>query len=351
MDTSGVYVNCVTDQIDRAMGLLQQVVTEPAFDESEFEKLRKQVLSSLAVQSASPDYLADKQFREAIYGEHPYARTVTGEVEDVEALSIEDLAQWWKTFANPARATLIFAGDITKQKALTLAEEALGDWQQVAQPAISLPAFPKQTENHIYLVDQPGSKQSQIRIGQLGITRKQQPEYFISRIVCNYFGWSFNSRLNESIRIEKGLTYAIFASYIAKNTGGEFKLDTFTRTDRTAETINASFEEIRRLIDDPPTDKELDDSKSYFAGSFVRQRETPQSVARDLWLIESEGLSQDYLKNLLETIAITTKQDCTNLVEGTLDPDKMIVIAVGDAEKLKDELEKIAPVTVIGAEE
>jgi predicted Zn-dependent peptidase len=187
-------------------------------------------------------------------------------------------------------------------------------------------------------------------VGQLGITRHQQPEYFISRIVSNYFGWSFNSRLNDTIRVKKGLTYSVFGDYTAQALSGDFKIRTFTKTDSTAETVKVALDEVRRLQDEVPTKMELGDSKSYFAGSFVRHRETPQQVARDLWLIESQKLGDDYLERLLAKIAQTTEEDCDNLVDETLNPDKMIIVVVGDAAKIKEPLAKISPVTVVTAQ-
>jgi len=350
MDTSQLNANCLTDHIERAMELLAEVVLEPSFDEAEFEKLRKQVLTSLAVEAATPSYLADKEFRKRLYGRHPYARTVKGEPADVEALQVEDLKQWWSTFVRPDRATLIFAGDIDQAKAVAFAERTFGNWEKESvQPRIVLPDILPVKDTQIYVVDQPGSAQSEIRVGQLGITRHQQPEYFVSRIVSNYFGWSFNSRLNESIRIKKGLTYSVWGSYIAQNRGGNFTVNTFTKTNSTAETVGALLDEIRRLRAEGPTEKELGDSKSYFAGSFVRQRETPQQVAKDLWLIESQNLGADYLERLLAKIARTTETDCENLIDETLNPDKMIIVVVGDAAKITDSLEKIAPVTIVSA--
>ncbi len=351
MDTSQVNANCLSEHLGRAMELLAEVVLEPAFDEAEFDKLRKQVLTTLAVQAATPNYLADKEFRKRLYGRHPYARTVTGEPSDVEALEVEDLKLWWANFIRPNKATLIFAGDIDEAKAVALAERALGDWKKgTAGPTPQQADIPTASDTHIYIVDRPGSAQSVIRVGQLGITRHQQPEYFISRIVSNYFGWSFNSRLNDTIRVKKGLTYSVFGGYTAQALSGNFKINTFTKTDSTAETVKVALDEIRRLQDEVPTKMELGDSKSYFAGSFVRHRETPQQVARDLWLIESQKLGDDYLERLLAKIAQTTEEDCDNLVDETLNPDKMIIVVVGDATKIKEPLEKIAPVTVVAAQ-
>jgi zinc protease len=351
IDTSTVNVGCLTEHIERAMGLLGEVVLTPSFPEEEFEKLRKQVLTTLAVSSAEPEYVADKEFRRKLYGEHPYSRTATGEVEDVNALTIEDLNGWWSKFARPDTAVLIFSGDIEAKEAFELAKKTFGDWKAAGeQPDIKISKPAEPAETHIYLVDMPGSTQSQIRVGQHGITRHDE-RYFVSRIVSNYFGWAFNSRLNESIRVAKGLTYGVWGSYTANRFAGEFEVSTFSKTESTAEAVKAVLEEIKRLKTEGPSDKELEDSRSYILGSFVRGRETPQQIAGDLWLIESQGLDADYLERLLGGIAKAKQTDCERLVRETIEPGKLVIVVIGEAEKLKERLEKIAPVTVAAADE
>ncbi|MDD5326754.1 MAG: pitrilysin family protein [Phycisphaerae bacterium] len=348
MDTSTVNAGCLTEYIGRAMGLLGEVVLTPSFPEEEFEKLRKQVLTSLAVSSEEPEYVANREFRQRLYGEHPYSRTATGEIEDVNALAIEDLKGWWGKFARPDTAVLIFSGDIEPKKAFELAEKTFGNWKVAGErPDVKIHKPAEAEKTHIYLVDRPGSTQSQIRIGQKGITRHDKG-YFVSRIVSNYFGWSFNSRLNESIRIAKGLTYGVVGGWTANRFAGEFEVETFSKTESTAEAVRAVLEEIKRLKTDGPSDDELEKSQSYIIGSFVRGRETPQQIAGDLWLIESQGLGKDYLTRLLEGIARAKQTDCERLVR-EVEPDKLVIVVVGQAEKLKGELEKIAPVTVVAA--
>jgi len=350
MDTSTVNVGCLTEHTGRAMGLLGEVVLMPSFPEEEFEKLRKQVLTSLAVSSEEPEYVADREFRRKLYGEHPYSRTATGEIEDVNALAIEDLKEWWSKFARPDTAVLIFSGDIEAKEAFELARKTFGNWKVPGErPDTKMSPPNKTAETHIYLVDRPGSTQSQIRVGQGGITRHDE-RYFVSRIVSNYFGWAYNSRLNESIRVAKGLTYGVWGGYTANRFAGEFEVGTFSKTESTAEAVRAVLEEIGRLKAEWPSDDELESSRSYILGSFVRGRETPQQIAGDLWLIESQGLGEDYLERLLGGIAKAKRTDCERLVGETIEPSKLVIIVVGEAEKLKGELEKIAPVTIVAAE-
>jgi zinc protease len=349
MDTASLSMSCLTEQIERGMKFLGEVALSPSFPESEFNKLRKQVLTGLAVSSVEPEYIADREYRHRLYGEHPYSRTATGEVADVENLKVGDMKAWYETYARPDMAVLIIAGDIDEITAFTLAEKTFSGWKaEGAKPENTLPQLKQPDKTHIYLVDQPGNIQSQIRVGQLGITRKDN-RYYVSRLVSSYFGWDFNSRLNRSIRVAKGLTYSVWGSYIAQNFAGDFRVGTFSKTASTAQTVQAVLDEIRQLKLQSPTDKELQNSQSYMLGSFVGRRETPQQIAGDLWLIESQNLGDDYLERLLDGIAGATSDDCQKLVDSTIDPDKMVIVVVGEADKLKADLEKIAPVTVIPA--
>ncbi len=351
MDTSTVSVGCLTEHIERAMGLLGEVVLTPTLPEKEFEKLRKQVLTSLAVASTEPEYVAEKEFRRKLYGEHPYSRTATGEVEDVNALTIEDLKGWWSKFARPDTAVLIFSGDIEAKEAFELAKKTFGGWKMPGErPDIKIPKPAEPAETRIYLVDLPGSTQSQIRVGGHGITRHDDG-YFVSRIVSNYFGWAFNSRLNETIRVKKGLTYGVWGGYTANRFAGVFEVGTFSKTESTAEAVRTALEEIKRLKTQGPSIDELENSRSFILGSFVMGRETPQQIAGDLWLIESQDLSKDYLERLLSGIAKAKQTDCERLVRETIEPSKLVIVVVGEAEKLKGELGKIAPVTVVMSKE
>lgn len=349
MDTCSVAASCLTEHLNRAMNLLAEVVLRPTFPAEEFQKLRKQVLTSLAIASAEPDYIADRQLRCRLFGAHPYARTPRGEIPDVQALDLEDLHHWWRTFARPDMAALIFSGDVEKKEAVMLAEMYLGSWGASGErPDISPPEPPAPQTTSIFLVDLPASSQSKIRVACLGIARKD-PDYFTSRLVSSYFGEAFNSRLNKAVRVEKGLTYGARGGFSAARFAGQFVAQTFTRTNSTAEALRTVLQQVEALQTQPPSAQELEHNRSYLLGSFIRNRQTPQDIAEDLWLIESHGLPADYFDKFLASIARTTTRDCSRFAGKSIDTSKLVVVVVGDAAKLKDELEQLAPVTVISA--
>lgn len=346
MDDAGIYTDCIKEQLERATALMAEAALTPAFNPDEFEKYKKQVLADLTVYSAEPSYLANREMRQRLYGKHPYARSAQGEIDDVRALNAEDLKDWWTAFARPDMAWLCFAGDINLEEAVALAEKSFGVWKGTDEkPEVVTAVLPEPEPTHIYLVDKAGA-QSQIRIALPGITRKD-PGYFTSRVVGGYFGGAFGSRLNDSLRVRKGLTYGARGGYSAQRLAGDFTISTFTKNESVPEAIQAAIDEIKELRDKPPATDELENTKMYIAGSFAGDRETPQAIAEDLWLIESEGLDTDYYSRLLAGVQETDETACTALAQRTLDTSKMIIVVVGPAETLKDTLESIAPVTVV----
>jgi zinc protease len=348
MDDTQVNMNCLSDHLDKAMDLLADVTINPVFDPNEFEKLRKQTLTGLAVQEQNPEYLAEKEFARQLYGQHPYARTVEGTTEDIKQLSAQDLNNWWKQYIGPKDATLIFAGDIELDKAVTLTEKYFGGWKNDAViPDVKLPDFPAVQETRIVLVDYPGSAQVQIRAGCRSMTRKDQPDYFTGRVINNYFGTSFNSWINETLRVQKGLTYGASAYFTAQRQSGYFEVSTFTKNQSAAQAVQCILDLLGRLRKETPSAQELNDSKCYISGSFIQRQETPQQTAGDLWLLKSENLDGDYYKNLVQTVQNTSAQDCIQLAQKFLNPDKMVIVIVGDASAIKTDLEKIAPVSVV----
>jgi zinc protease len=349
MDAATVSVSSLPEHVDRAMKLLGEMVLNPTFPEAEFDKLHKRVRTEVAMSAADPATKAGRELRRRLYGHHPYARVATGEMADVDALRVDDLKAWWKKFPRPDQAVLIFAGDIDADRAIKLAEATLGGWQAPGpKPDIALAEMPPPTATHIYLVDHPGV-QSQIRVGQRSI-KQDHPEYPTARVVGDYFGGSFNSRLNETIRVQKGLTYGARGGFYPARFGGEFSINTFSKTESTAEAVKAVFDELARLRREPPSTTELNDAKSHFIGSFPSQRETPLQAAGQLWAIESLGLPGDHYDRLLEKVARADAGACTKLVQEMIDPAQMVVVVVGHAARIKEDLEKVAPVTVVKPE-
>ena len=348
MDAAGISGSALVDKADLMMELLADLAQNPTFPKEEFDILSSQTLVGLVISTKTPEYLADREFRRRIYGEHPYARTVTGEVSDVRAIKIEDMKAWFTANVRPDNCVLYLAGDLDADKGFELAEKHLGGWK--VEGKMSPPPLPSlsDTQNtHVFLYDRPGSEQSQIRVGHLSIQRTS-PDYCKAKVMSNILGGGFNSRLNDAIRVKKGLTYGARGGINARRFAGEFQISTFTKTDKTGETVQAILDVVDKLQAENPTDVELNDTKTYITGAFAGDRETPEDIVRDLWLLETQGLPADYFKQYLAGINQTGLSDVKDAAGKLIHKKALVIAVVGEAAKVKADLEKIAPVTVVG---
>jgi zinc protease len=346
-DSADVSVSSLTEDSERALRLLSEVVQAPRFEPAEFKRLRDQTATGMAVTEKTPGVIADRSFERALWGEHPYGRPAEGTSKDLQQLDPDRLATWWAEWVRPDTCTLYVAGDLSLEEATALAERYLGGWEaEGPSPDMPLPATEQPAGIRITLIDQPGAIQSEIRAGHGGITRRN-PLYPTAAVLSQCFGGSFSSRLNEVIRVQKGLTYGARGGLSSQRFGGEFAVSTFTKTPTTAETVQAVLDEVRRLVAEPPAGKELDDAVAYMVGSFAGSLETPQDIAGRLWTLELNGLPPTWYEDYLASVAATDTEDLKRCAAELLAPDRLVIVVVGDASRVKEELEKIAPVDVV----
>ena len=172
MDTASIELGAVTDQIGRAFEYMAEVVQTPTFPKDQLDDLIKQTRTGKAIEEKNPDYLADREMRRQLFGDHPYARSADPELAGLDKITVEGMREWYTKYSRPDMAVLYIAGDIDQKKAFSLALEAFADWTaEGAAPELSVPEVPASRPTHIYLVDKAGD-QAQIRIAQRGITRR-----------------------------------------------------------------------------------------------------------------------------------------------------------------------------------
>ena len=157
MDSATASASCVSDKFEPAARLLAEVVRTPKFPESELEILRQQTLLGLMVEARTPEYVAERELRRRLFGRHPYARTSTGEPQDVRAVTTEDLRRWWSGLVRPDACVLFIAGDVRKEPVLVAAKNYFGKWKAGGEsPASFVEAIPEPEAICIYVVDCPG---------------------------------------------------------------------------------------------------------------------------------------------------------------------------------------------------
>ena len=346
-DDSRIHVTCLSEHAERAFSLLAEIAMQPTFPESPLKTAVTQAKTDLTLADSHPGSVADREFRRHFFTGHPYARRLSGESADLDDLRREDLATFWRRAARPDRATLIIAGALTRERSLALGERFFGTWKAVESRLVAEPASPPYSEpTRILLVDWPGAVQSEIRLGGRGLVYRD-PEGPVASLVGSYFVGSDGSRLFKAIRTDKGATYSVQGGFHAGRLAGTFQVSTFTKTPSTAEALRIVMAEVRNLKERPPTVEELSLHRRYFLGSAAARFETPGQVANQLARISLNGLPLDHAQRAFAIIGAADATQCQSLVRRLVDPERLLIVVVGDAARITDDLRAIAPVTVL----
>ena len=308
--------------------------------------MAKQTLAGIKQQKDDPESVAEEKFRKFLFGDHPYGQPNEGTEESITKLTREDIVTFHKKYYVPNNAVLAVVGDVKSSAAIKKVKARFSQWRgaKVTPPSFSEP--PPIKGYHILLVDKPDLTQTYIKVGHLGIQRKN-PDYFAVRVM-NYIlgGGGFASRLMDEVRAKRGLTYGIRCNFDSYKLRGAYEVSTFTRNDSTAAAIQAIIEQIKRMRAGEVTDKELEDTKSFYNGYFPLQFETPEQIATQILNVELYDLGKDYIKNFRKNIKAVTKKDVLRVAQKYLDPDNLKLVVVSKAEDVKSSLEPLGTVEV-----
>ncbi len=347
-DHTTVTLEGLAEDFVELLALLAEIVLEPAFPEDEFNFLRERRKAELTHALDDPREVANRTYLPLFFGQSPYGHPADGSPASLEALRLSDLQSFYHDQCHPWESTLVVVGMVPKNQVMTTAEKLWGSWSPAGLPG---PIFQKAPESlcqpGIYLLDRPSLTQSEIRCGHLSPTRNN-PDFFPLRLVNYVFGGGgFSSRLMMRVRAEKGLTYGIRSHFHLRRAPGPFIISTFTPAEHTAAVVQEIKDVMAEVKANGATATELADAQSYFVGSFPLSLETPGGLAQQLLSIDLHDLGRDYL-NLYRQKILEVDQAATQTVaQKYLQPEALVTLIVGPAEKCLKELEKLGPVQML----
>ena len=346
--TSVVSTSGLVENLDQTFDLFADVVRNPSFPADEVEKYKARTLAQLQFQRSSPQFLAQERFSRAIYGDHPGA-IVAPPVDSLKKLAAKDLTAFHSTYYRPNNAILAIVGDVTLKELMPKIEKAFGDWQKAEVPASQIPAVPAQSASRILLIDRPGSVQTVLQLGTLGIERNS-PDYFSILLADKILGGGPAARLFLNLREDKGYTYGAYSNFGGSRFRGTWISSSEVRTDVTEGAMKEFMFELKRLRDEKVSAEELDNAKRAIVGSFALSLEQPQSLLQNIITQKLYGLPADYWDTYPQKVAAITVDDIQKVAQKYIDLDHIQIVAVGDAAKAREILAKYGKVEVYDAD-
>lgn len=347
-ETLSIDVSVLVDELPTALALVSEMLTQPAWDATELDKLKRRERARLTMQLQDPNFLARRALRAELYGDHPYARIDTT-LEAIDRLRKEDLIAWHRANLVPSNALLIVAGDVTPAAFGPLVGRAFRTFRGGAAPSASFPALPTRSGRTIVVVDRPGSVQSVIRVGNLAIARNS-PDYVPLTVANHVLGGGANSRLFVDLRERRGLTYGAYSSVAELTQIGPFAVGLAVRTPVTIEALDGVFEHLSRITSDEVPAEELQFAERYLADSFPLQIDTPRKVVSLVSDAHTFGLPDGYWDGYRTAIGEVTAQQALEAARRNIRPAEAVVVVVGESSAFADDLARFGAVRVVDAD-
>ncbi len=322
------------------VALMADVLLNPSFPENELDRLKRDRLRQVSIAQTQPGTLAQIQFREVMYGDHPYGRLFPTEAM-LNGYTLDDIRSFYTDNFGANRTHIYISGMFNARAMERAVRDAFSGW--AAGSDRTIPSAAPTSQRAIYFTDIPGAAQSNVYIG-LPTIDPSHPDYVAMQVTNSLLGGSFGSRITRNIREDKGYTYSPFSQVSSRYRDAFWAQVAAITTEVTGAAIQEIFFEIDRLRNEPPSAEELDGIKNYMAGTFVLQNSSRQVFLCYRAHLDLHGLPGSYLTNYVQNVFAVTPADVQRIMQEYIRPDEMMIVIAGDEASVRSQVTQFGSV-------
>jgi zinc protease len=317
----------LTADRDEAFALLGLALTRPRFDAAPIARVRSQILSIIARRAGDPNSIADRAWRHLLLERHPYARSLLGNARSLAAITEADLRDWAAARFGRDQMRIAVVGDIDAATLGRLLDRSFAGLPAHAAP-VDLPEATAPRQGGIALVERD-LEQSVVVFGETG-PKRSDPDFYAAALLDDIMGGgNFASRLQRSLREQRGLVYSVDTGLFTLDHAGLLSGTLGTKNASVGEAIELVRAEWQRMRDDGPTAAELADAKTHLIGAYPLRFVDSLGSAESLLAIQLEGLPIDYIEQRKQDYGAVTLADARNVARRLYDPTALRFFVLG----------------------
>jgi zinc protease len=337
-----VSASMLTENLDQVLEIFADVLLNPTFPQEELDKWKSLTLSNLQQMRAQPGFLANEMLQKVLYPNDPRS-VVAPTPEGVKKITREDVVGYYTDYYKPSNSLIGVAGDISSKQITAKLEKLLAGWKTGTVKALQLPMDGPIAEKKVYLVQRPNSVQTLLYVGNRAIDRTS-PDFFSCQVMNRILGSGPASRLFLNLREDKGYTYGIGSNFSASRFIHHFSASTSVRTEVTGAALEELLKEFGDIRDRPVPAAEMDDSRRALVAAWAIGLEQPSATLNGRMLAREYGFPDDYQDTYPDKLMKVTAEDVQRAAQKYIPLGNVQIVAVGDANKIRDVLKKFGPV-------
>ncbi len=320
----------LAEDLPLLLGLLSESLRQPAFPADHVERLRAQLLTGLAIRAQDTDEVSALAFDAALFPDHPYGRPEDGYSETVQAIHVEDLADFHRQHYGPKGMVIVVVGAVAAQQAIEEVQKALGDWQNPRQvEAGALPQVPPPAKTFRQHTPIPGKSQTDLVIGTLG-PQRLSPDFMPASLGNSILGqFGMMGRIGDVVREQAGLAYHASTSLNAWIAAGSWEVSAGVNPANLQKAIDLIRRELERFVRRPVFKRELKDSQANFIGRLPLSLESNNGVANALLNVERFHLGLDYYRRYPDIVQDVVPEKILEVARKYINPERLIITSAG----------------------
>jgi zinc protease len=351
-DQAGVGITVTTPVLPAALALLAEVVQHPTFAQAEIDRYRNQALDDMKVEYSQPGTLAALAVQRAVYGVGRYGQPVSGTPTSLARLSRADAVRLHAAAYRPDNAVLVLAGDIDLPLAASLARRHFGGWKATrSDPLAPEAAAAAPWADELTIVNMPGAGQAGVALAVPAVA-SASPQRLAGLVANAVLGGGYSSRLNQEIRIKRGLSYDPGSRLDARKQAGALRVSVQTKNPSAAEVVNLISAELDALMATPVPDDELSARKATLIGDYSRSLETTQGLGAQVGALAVAGLPLLELTQRIDRLTQVSAADVRRFAAQHLGRAQRRVVVAGVASEFESALKAVSgPAVVVQQDE
>jgi predicted Zn-dependent peptidase len=335
--SSGVFASALAKHKETILELMTDVLFNPSFPAEEFDKIKKQTISGLALNKDNPDQIASNVATVLRFGKnHPYGELTTE--ASVENVTLDMCKEYYNKYFVPNLSYLVIVGDVTVKEAENIANKYFASWKgkDLFKERFDTPQPPEETE--VAFVNKAGAVQSVINITYPVELKPGSSDDMKANLVNQILGGGATSRLFQNLREDKGYTYGAYSSLSQDPNIGYFAASASVRNEVTDSALTQFMYELDRIRTTDIDEDVLKNTKAKLAGSFIRSLERPQSLASYALNTIRYKMPDDYYANYLQRLEKITAKELKATAQKYIKPENAYIVVVGNKDEVVEKL-------------
>ena len=335
---SGEFLN---KDLARGLDLFSDALMRPIFPQAEADKLLAQSLDGVRAAKDEARSVLGTYYNAYLFNGHGYGRTADGDEISLTKIHRDAIVKFYEAYYVPGNIILSVAGDFQAADMKKKLEEVFGQWSSKPVTPVKIPVLPPVKGRKLLLIDKPDATQTYFAIGNVA-TAAGDPDRVAIRLVNTVFGGSFTSLLNESLRVESGLTYGAMSAFDPRKTPGPFGIYSYTKNESTVQAIDMALQVLQKLHKQGITAEELASAKSYIKGQFSPSIETSKQLGQIIVINEFYGLDDREINDLEARLDAVTPAIAQQVIQKHFPTDNLVFTLIGKSSEISAAVQKFA---------